>query len=66
MVIGPSGNMTKHSGNIFYNVILIPTFVSVKVDLYGGVSTRVKDLSGVDLDNGHDVGTRDETEDVTI
>ncbi|TNN84348.1 hypothetical protein EYF80_005341 [Liparis tanakae] len=29
----------------------------VKVNLYGGVSTRIKDLSGVDFDNGHGAGT---------
>lgn len=34
----------------------LPTFVSVKVDLYGGVSARIKDLSGVNLENGHSVG----------
>lgn len=35
---------------------LLPTFASVKVNLYGGVSARIKDLSGVDLDNRHVVG----------
>lgn len=33
-----------------------PTFVSVEVNLYGGVSTGVEDLSGVDLENGHGAG----------
>lgn len=33
-----------------------PTLVSVKVNLYCGVSTRVEDLSGVDLNDGHGAG----------
>lgn len=44
----------------------MPTFVGVKVNLYGGVSTRIKDLSGVDLDNGHGEGPSDEKEKLNL
>lgn len=44
----------------------LPTFVSVKVNLYGGVSTRIEDLSGVNLDDRHAVGAREETEKLSL
>lgn len=33
----------------------LPTFVSVKVNFYCGVSTRIKDLSSMNLNNRHSV-----------
>lgn len=34
------------------------TFVSIEVDLHSRISTGVKDLPGVNLDNGHSAGAR--------
>lgn len=34
------------------------TFVCIKVDLHSRISTGVKDLPGVNLDNGHSAGAR--------
>ena len=52
--------LLRHINKMFVHCLisntLLPTFVSVKVNLYGGISTRIKDLSGVDLDNRHVVG----------
>lgn len=42
------------------------TFVSVKVNLYSGVSTGIKDLPGVNLDNGHGEEPWNETQKWTL
>lgn len=34
----------------------LPTFVSEKINFYGGISTRIKDLSGVNFSDRHSVG----------
>ena len=62
--------LLRHINKMFVHCLisntLLPTFVSVKVNLYGGISTRIKDLSGVDLDNRHVVGPWDETEKLNL
>lgn len=42
-------------------MLLWRTFVSVKVDLYSRVSTRIKDFSGMNPGNRHTVGATLET-----
>lgn len=54
----------KYSSGLFIICIIWssfrPTFVSVEVDFHCGVSTGIKDLPGVDLNDGHGAKPGDE------